>query len=460
MIAYFIAAVAVLLAYPVGRAAFAVGRWVIASRAHKRNSLTTVRVRISWRWTMRNLELARVDRHKTDQRKAQGLRGNVYLYPRRRRLRADQYGFSMRVRTAPGVSEKRWQDAATDLAHAWRVRRIQVSVLKPGRLLIRAVRSDPLAVPLPIESAPEGAHSSVSRLYVGRDALSQHRYLDISGVPGVVVAGLPGYGKSSLLNSWLYGLVRSPEVALSIIDGKGGSDFQHLRDRCSIYVRDEVDHVLAALELEYAVLRMRQATIRSALGVSNYWHRGPSAEWPLHFIVIDEAHGFFDVRSAVGKEEQAKIARIIYLVTQLIKKGRSAGFCVVLASQKVTADSIPTAIRDVCSAMLSFAVRTQESAVAALGPDIGEYPDVSPVRLLDRSQYIGVCTAALGDSDLEPFCQVRTPYVPDEVLQSRAREAAGAKPADREYLDTYSWSGADEGALMPTATIAAVATAA
>ncbi|MGW1157654.1 hypothetical protein ACWD48_05320 [Streptomyces sp. NPDC002519] len=39
--------------------------------------------------------------------------------------------------------------------------------------------------------------------------------------------------------------------------------------------------------------RARSASIRKVLGTKNMWHVGPSADWPLIVIVIDEAHTYF-----------------------------------------------------------------------------------------------------------------------------------------------------------------------
>lgn len=56
-----------------------------------------------------------------------------------------------------------------------------------------------------------------------------------------------------------------------------------------------------------------------------------------------------------------------------------------------TGDAIPTAIRDVCPVALSFAQRTDEAAVAALGADIRQFPEANPVSLQDPA-YVGVAS--------------------------------------------------------------------
>jgi hypothetical protein len=60
---------------------------------------------------------------------------------------------------------------------------------------------------------------------------------------------------------------------------------------------------------------------------------------------------------------------------------------------------------------LSFAQRTDEAAVAALGADIRQYPDANPVALQDPA-YVGVASMVV--QGRPGFVRVRTPYVSDE----------------------------------------------
>lgn len=94
------------------------------------------------------------------------------------------------------------------------------------------------------------------------------------------------------------------------------------------------------------------------------------------------------------------------LVEDVVKKGRSVGICTILATQKSTGDAIPTAIRDVCPVALSFAQRTDEAAVAALGEDIRRYPEANPVSLQDPA-YLGVASMVQGRPGLSG-CELRT----------------------------------------------------
>jgi hypothetical protein len=67
----------------------------------------------------------------------------------------------------------------------------------PGRLIVRALRHDPLAVPFDPGACPPGTYTphQPAVLYVGRDDFGNDRYLPLRGLTGICVSGLPGYGK-------------------------------------------------------------------------------------------------------------------------------------------------------------------------------------------------------------------------------------------------------------------------
>ena len=61
------------------------------------------------------------------------------------------------------------------------------------------------------------------------------------------------------------------------------------------------------------------------------------------------------------------------LVEELIRKGRNVAIQVMLLNRRATA-RIPTRIRDNCQVAISFATRTVDGAVAALGEEIRHHP--------------------------------------------------------------------------------------
>jgi S-DNA-T family DNA segregation ATPase FtsK/SpoIIIE len=377
--------------------------------------------RVTWKWLAANLGAAYPDKHH---------RGKV-RYPRAR-IRPDGHGIVARVKPIPGVGRAEFERNAVHIANSWRCVRVQVSQPKPGRLIVRGLRSDPLTQPVQFPSGVmqdvkadnlNSDHGTNLSLYVGRDEWGADRSIPLPGVTGITVGGLPGYGKTSLINSWLMQLAALDSVQFVIIDGKGGGDYAEWEDRSFIFAGDVLPAAAAALEDVHSLMRTRLGSVLEVTGHKNGWHAGPAPEFPLVVVVIDECHTFFDLDAVKGNREAEQQVRACRALTgQLVKKGRSALFLVILATQKQTSDAIPTALRDNARYGLSFAVKTKDAAVASLGEQIRQYESFCPTTLQDPA-YVGVCTASLRTGQ-DPFVRIRVPEVTETAAAARAAETA------------------------------------
>ncbi|WP_086710065.1 FtsK/SpoIIIE domain-containing protein [Streptomyces antimycoticus] len=351
------------------------------------------------------------------------------------RVTADRYGVLVRAVCLPKVGLAEFQRAAPYLADAWRCTRVSVLPDKPGQLVIRGVRVDPLIVPT--EHAPTGAVPEDLAVWdLGLDEYALPVSVSLANVPGVTVAGLPGFGKTSLVNRFICDTAPSDAVQYAVADGKVTSshegDYADLTDRIFAFVGDDLEEANALFTRLVKLRRDRSASIRALLGVKNMWHVGPSAAWPLTVLIVDEAHTYF--RDYKGSDTRTKklaalAAENARLVEDLVKKGRNVGILVIIATQKATGDAIPTFIRDVCPVGLSFAQKTAEAAVVALGEDIRNWPDASPTALQDPA-YVGV--AAMAHQGRPGFARIRTPYVADA---DAARIAAQTAHLTRDPAD-------------------------
>jgi DNA segregation ATPase FtsK/SpoIIIE, S-DNA-T family len=168
--------------------------------------------------------------------------------------------------------------------------------------------------------------------------------------------------------------------------------------------------------------------------VTDAWHVGPSSRWPLVVVVVDEAHTFFHERKGTSPEVKAHnalVAELSRLVEELIRKGRNVAIQVMLLTQRATGDAIPTRIRDNCQVAISFATRTLDGAVAALGEEIRQHPDTSPVLLNDPG-YVGVAVTSLPGRP--GFHRVRTPQVDQHQVAAIVRATAGLRADPAELL--------------------------
>jgi S-DNA-T family DNA segregation ATPase FtsK/SpoIIIE len=295
---------------------------------------------------------------------------------------------------------------------------VSVSQPKPGRLIVRGLRRDPLLELLAMDQAPPGVYGSSSvqstrMLYLGRDEHGTHRYADLANVPGICVGGMPGSGKSTEITSWLTQLATSPFVQHVNLDGKGAGEFADFEPRAWLSEGDNLDGALDKLETVHALMTDRLACVRDVLGVKNAWHVGPSEEWPLIMTTIDECQAYLDATAVKGdKQLEPKVRRATFLVSSLVRRGRSVMFLTVPATQKPTTDSLPSSIRDNCPISLCFGVKTMDAAAATLGTSIRDYPSYSPVTLADPA-YAGCATVTLKTGQ-DPFTRLRGPYVTED----------------------------------------------
>lgn len=355
-----------------------------------------------WHHLTRNLGLAGPDRH------VQGKirRPRAVIHP-------IAHGLVARIRTVPGTGCDELEKAADHIANSWRVSRVSVSQPKPGRLVVRGLKRDPLLEPLTLADAPPADLPHC--IWLGRDEHGQDRWLDLRNISGVCVGGQPGGGKSQALTSWETQLAPSPAVQFANIDGKGAGEFDDFDDRAWITAGDDMDRMLSVLEMLTGLMYDRLATVRDYTGGrKSIWDVGVSAEWPLQFSVFDETQSFFDMPAAkaLGKDAEKACAQAIKLGGELVRKGRSVGMCSVFSTQKPTSDSLPSSIASNCALSVAFSLKTLEAAKATMGPDIGDYPSLSPVSL-SLPDYAGVAVVSLR-SGMSPFTRLRSPMVTED----------------------------------------------
>jgi S-DNA-T family DNA segregation ATPase FtsK/SpoIIIE len=323
---------------------------------------------------------------------------------------ADDQGVTATVAAIAGAGLADYQHAAGYLADTWGCVTVRAEQPAPGLIRLRGLHRDPLLAPARIDLsgvAPE----SLEAWWLGWAEDSHPVMVRLAEVSGIVVAGLAGFGKTMLVAHLVGQLAPSPAVQLVLIDGKGGPDYDQLMARAWLSAKDELEQVRDVLRQVHRLMLHRQASIASVLGVANAWQVGPSPSWPLVLVVIDEAHTFFHERKGTSPEVKAHnalVAELSRLVEELIRKGRNVAIQMMLLTQRATGDAIPTRIRDNCQVAISFATRTVDGAVAALGEEIRQHPDVSPVLLNDPA-YVGVAVTSLPGH--RGFQRVRTPQV-------------------------------------------------
>jgi S-DNA-T family DNA segregation ATPase FtsK/SpoIIIE len=346
---------------------------------------------------------------------------------------ADDQGVTATVAAIAGAGLADYQRAADYLADTWGCVSVRAEQQVPGLVRLRGLYYDPLLAPSSVELSG-AAPTSLRSWWLGWAEDSSPVLVRLAEVSGVVVAGLAGFGKTMLVAHLLGQLAPSPAVQFVLIDGKGGPDYDRLVPRAWLSAKDDLDQVRDVLRWVHRLMVDRQASIAQVLGVTDAWHLGPSRSWPLVVVVIDEAHTFFHERkgtSAEVKAHNALVAELSRLVEELVRKGRNVAIQVMLLTQRATGDAIPTRIRDNCQVAISFATRTVDGAVAALGEEIRQHPEVSPVLLNDPA-YVGVAVTSLPGRP--GFHRVRTPQVDHHQVAAIIRAIASLRADPGELL--------------------------
>jgi DNA segregation ATPase FtsK/SpoIIIE, S-DNA-T family len=346
---------------------------------------------------------------------------------------ADDQGVTATVAAIAGAGLADYQHAASYLADTWGCITVRAEQPAPGLIRLRGLHRDPLLASAWVD-LPGTAPASLESWWLGWAEDSQPVHVRLAEVSGIVVAGLAGFGKTMLVAHLVGQLAPSAAVQFVLIDGKGGPDYDRLTARAWLHAKDDLEQVRDVLRRVHPLMADRQASIAPVLGVTDAWHLGPSPSWPLVLVVVDEAHTFFHERKGTSPEVKAHnalVAELSRLVEELIRKGRNVAIQVMLLTQRATGDAIPTRIRDNCQVAISFATRTLDGAVAALGEEIRQHPDASPVLLNDPA-YVGVAVTSLPGRP--GFHRVRTPQVDHHQVAAIIRASVGLRRDPAELL--------------------------
>lgn len=173
----------------------------------------------------------------------------------------------------------------------------------------------------------------------------------------ILMGGEPGAGKSVALNNIVAHGVLCPDVSLWLFDGKQ-VELGLWRDLADVFVGPDITAALTRLEQLQAEMNRRYDEL------DRVKRRKIDRTDPVDVImlVIDELALFSATMGS--KDEQETFVR---LLRDLVARGRAAGVIVVAATQRPSADIIPTSLRDLFGYRLAFRCTTDSSSDIILG---------------------------------------------------------------------------------------------
>lgn len=279
-----------------------------------------------------------------------------------RRVRVDGPVELLELRLVAGVALEDVEKAQPRLRESLRAYRLTVESPAPGRVVLRSLRRDVLTgAPVPLEladPAPAGA-----AVWLGLDATGRRVALPLDR-GAVLVAGLPGAGKSTALTGLVAQLTARDDCWVLVVDPKR-VDYVAFRD-AGVAVEVDHDRIAASLDAVASIMQARYRRLELAGRTS--WE--PDELEPRIVVVVDELAEL--LATGHRDNDQAMTVRL----RRLVALGRAAGVTVVAATQRPAVDVIPSSLRDLFSLRLCF--RTANPTSTALV--VGEHADAVPAH--------------------------------------------------------------------------------
>jgi DNA segregation ATPase FtsK/SpoIIIE, S-DNA-T family len=173
----------------------------------------------------------------------------------------------------------------------------------------------------------------------------------------LLAAGEPGAGKSVGLNLIVAHAALSLDCRLILVDGKRVE--LGLWRRCAeAFIGPSITEAIDLLKQLQAVMDARYDELLDT-GRRKITREGGQ---PVVVVVFDEVAYF---SATVGESRQQK--EFVALVRDLVARGRAAGIIVVAATQRPSADIIPTSLRDLFGYRWAFRCTTDASSDVILG---------------------------------------------------------------------------------------------
>ncbi|GIM62714.1 FtsK/SpoIIIE domain-containing protein [Planomonospora venezuelensis] len=296
-----------------------------------------------------------------------------------------------------------------------------------GQLAVFVAAADPFlkVYPSPLigRTEPVDFWAGIPAGVNGRGRLEKLRLVDAS----LLVAGEPRAGKSAAVNGIIGAAALAVTPKIHLWDGKGAGDHRVWKRIAHTAQKRNAKGLLAHLKkmqarMEHVFDLLDENGTSTKLTPELCRQFGVDVE----LTIVDETRYY--VCSEYGKE-------IVELMVDIASRGPAAGVLLVLASQRMTKDAIPSELKGVCS--LRWAMRCPDviASNAVLGPGAaGAGYDASEIPRSHRG--VGIL-----DADGEDPSKLRSCFLDDPDLVAVAdvayelRRAAGTLPA-RETAPT------------------------
>lgn len=226
-------------------------------------------------------------------------------------------------------------------------------------------------------------------------------YHDFDKTKHLIIAGVPGSGKSVVMKLIITSLILSQpnNVSFSLIDLKGGPAFSRFKD-CK-QVKNFAVNNSEALDVLKDFEEDMERVYRDVLVAKGFEDITEAGIKERHFLVIDEA------ADLAGEKEAVEI------LTNIVRKGRGSGHYVIYSTQYPTIQTVASQIKRNIPARLTYVLDSAIASNAVLDTNGAEdLPDDIPGRGIYKVAKISHFQTVLIenteiDKQIKPYINIR-----------------------------------------------------
>lgn len=266
--------------------------------------------------------------------------------------------------------------------------------------------------PMPELTRIEDIKSMKALTFVVGKTRAKQIVASLRKVPHLMVAGQTGGGKSTFLRGLITTLfLNNPDFEFTLIDLKGGLEFQTFENLKRVEVIPNVAQATSALQSLETILTNRMALLKAndCKDIDAYLALPEDQRKPVregerpekvsrNVLVVDEAAEMF-LAGSHGDSGDIQIARRI--LSQIARQGRAVGVHLVIATQRPDAKSLDPQVKANLTGVLCFQMLNDASSMTVLG--VGRATDLPAIP-----------GRAIWKSGAE-MMEVQTPYLEAEA---------------------------------------------
>jgi DNA segregation ATPase FtsK/SpoIIIE, S-DNA-T family len=271
------------------------------------------------------------------------------------------------IELAPGVKVSRVTGLSHDIAYALASPDVRILAPIPGKSAIGIEvpnrRRDLVTLGDILSSAEATVNPDPMAVALGKDISGAARFLTLSELPHLLIAGATGAGKSSCINAIVTSMLMRAtpeEVRLVLVDPKRVELGQyngvpHLMTRVITNPKKAADALQWAVqEMDRRYELLADAGVRDIISYREKWDAGGLDEemfdrFPFIVIIVDELN---DLMMVAGRAVEDSVVRIAQMA-------RAVGIHLVLATQRPSVNVITGVIKANIPSRLAFSVTSQ-----------------------------------------------------------------------------------------------------